>query len=233
MVIGGATGFLIVDLGFFAANTTKIPHGGWFPLVVAAVLFTVLITWRRGRAIVTRKRIEEEGPLQTFVDMLHESEDPPTRVPGTAVFLNAGGDTTPLALRYNVEHNQVLHEHVVVFTVETVGVPHVHEEDRIDIDELRHQDDGISLVTARYGFQDPPNVPAALRLAKKKGLPIDVDDASYFLSRIRIEPDDVPGGMAMWRKRLFCAMSRNASSPARYFCLPDDRVVSLGSTIEL
>jgi KUP system potassium uptake protein len=234
MVLAGATGFLIVDLAFFAANTTKIPHGGWFPLVIAATLFTVLMTWRRGREIVTEKRIEQEGPLQAFVDQLHETEDPPTRVPGTAVFLNAGGDTTPLALRYNVEHNRVLHEHVVVFTIETVGVPHVHHEDRIEVDELKHKDDGISLVKARYGFQDPPDVPSALRKAAADGLPIDVDNASYFLSRIRIEPDDEGGAkMAEWRKRLFCTMSRNASSPAMYFRLPDAQVISLGSTIEL
>jgi KUP system potassium uptake protein len=234
MVLAGATGFLIVDLGFFAANTTKIPHGGWFPLVIAGVLFSVLMTWRRGREIVSEKRVEQEGPLQKFVDDLHESENPPTRVPGTAVFLNAGGNTTPLALRYNVEHNRVLHEHVVVFTIETVGIPHVRHDDRIEVDELKHKDDGISLVKARFGFQDPPDVPSALRKAAADGLPIDVDGASYFLSRIRIEPDDEGGAkMAAWRKRLFCAMSRNASSPAMYFRLPDAQVVSLGSTIEL
>jgi KUP system potassium uptake protein len=234
IVLAGAGGLLIVDLGFFTANLTKIPHGGWFPLVIAAVLFTVLMTWRRGREIVTEKRIEEEGPLQAFVDQLHDAKDGPVRVPGTAVFLNAGGDTTPLALRYNVEHNQVLHEHTVIFTVETVGVPHVPKEERIEVDELRHQDDGISLVRARFGFQDPPDVPRALRQAKAEGLPIDIDEASYFLSRIRIEPDDEGGAdMAEWRKKLFCTLSRNAASPAIYFCLPDDRVVSLGSTIEL
>ena len=111
-------------------------------------------------------------------------------------------------------------------------MPHVADEDRIEIDELRHKDDGISLVTGRFGFQDPPDVPAALRLAAKSGLPIDVDDASYFLSRITIEPERRTG-MAMWRKRLFCALSRNASSPSGYFRLPEERVVSLGSSIPL
>jgi KUP system potassium uptake protein len=231
MAVTGAASFLVVDLAFFSANLTKVPHGGWFPLVVAGVLFTVLMTWRRGREIVTERRIEEEGPLQAFVDHLHETDDPPTRVPGTAVFLNAGGDTTPLALRYNVEHNRVLHEHVVVFTIETVGIPHVHEDERIEVDELKHKDDGISLVKARFGFQDPPDVPSALRMASVDGLPIDVDHASYFLSRIQITPE--PGGMALWRKKLFCTLSRNASSPVGYFGLPDDRVVSLGSTIPL
>jgi KUP system potassium uptake protein len=232
MVLAGAALFLAVDLTFFAANVTKIPHGGWFPLVVGAVLFAVLTTWRRGRDIVSRKREEEEGPLQAFVDEVKASPRPPLRVPGTAVFLNASENTTPLALRYNVEHNHVLHERVVILNVDTVGVPHVAERDRLHIDDLRDPEDGIILICARFGFQDPPNVPAALRLAVRHGVDLDVDGASYFLSRIRIEASR-RGGMAMWRKRLFTAISRNAASPTRYFRLPEERVVSLGSTVEL
>ena len=232
MVFAGAAGFLTVDLAFFAANTTKILHGGWFPLAMAATIFIVLMTWRRGRDIVTRNREEEEGSVREFVLELASSPDPPVRVPGTAVFLNASATTTPLALRYNVEHNHVLHEHVVVCTIETVGVPHVSAEERVVIDDLSIPDDGISLVTAHFGFQDEPNVPRALRLARERGLDIDVEDASYFLSRITIALSRGPG-MAMWRKRLFHAISRHAASHVNYFGLPEDRVIALGSSINV
>ena len=230
MVIAGATGFLVVDLAFFSANLTKIPHGGWFPLVIGLAIFTLLMTWRRGRETVTRNRVEEEGPLLDFVLALQESDDPPVRVPGTAIFLNANGTTTPLALRYNVEHNHVLHEHVVVVTVETASSPYVPDEHRLEVDDLRIPDDGISLVTLRFGFQDDPDVPRALRLCEQHGLPIEVDDASYFLSRITVQPRR-GGGMAMWRKHLFTAMSRNAANRSDYFRLPEKRVVALGSNI--
>jgi KUP system potassium uptake protein len=232
MVLAGAAGFLTVDLAFFTANLTKVVHGGWFPLAIGSVIFVVLMTWRRGRDIVTGRRVEEEGSLREFVLELASSENPPVRVPGTAVFLNSSGTTTPLALRYNVEHNRVLHELVVIFTAETVGVPHVADEDRLVVDDLLIRDDGIVLFTARFGFQDQPNVPAALRLAAAHGIDVDVEGASYFLSRITIAATRSPG-MAMWRKRLFTAMSRNAASPVRYFGLPEDRVVALGSSIEL
>jgi KUP system potassium uptake protein len=233
MAVAGAAAFLTVDLAFLAANIPKIPTGGWFPLVVAAVLFGVMTTWRRGRDIVTRRRTEAEGSLVDFVCALDESETPPARVVGTAVFPHAKEDTTPLALRLNVKHNHVLHEHVIVFTVETVGVPHVPDSERLEIDDVVIPNDGISLIHACYGFADVPDIPAALRLARDRGgLDIDVEGASYFHSRIRITPsrDD---GMALPRKRLFVAMSRMAASSADHFRLPEDRVVSLSGTIEL
>jgi len=196
------------------------------------VLFAVLMTWRRGRDIVARNRSEEEGSLQEFVDALESSSAPPVRVPGTAVFLNASGDTTPLALRFNVEHNHVLHEHVVILTAETVGVPHVSEDERVEIDDLHIPHDGISLVTVRFGFGDQPDVPRALRRARKQGLECDVEHASYFLSRTTINLTRARG-MARWRKQVFKGISRNAAGPAAYFDLPEDRVVSLGSSIDL
>ena len=233
LVLLGGAGFLFVDLAFFAANVPKVASGGWFPLVVGLVVFVLLLTWRRGRDIVTRNRIEEEGPLQDFVTALDESADPPVRVRGTAVFLHESGDTTPLALRYNVEHNHVLHDHVVILTTKTLDVPHVADEQRIELDDLLISHDGISLVTASFGFQDEPNVPAVLRLAcDDGGLPIDVDHATYFLSRITIRL--TPGnGMARWRKQVFKGISRNAASPVGHFGLPEDRVVALGSSIDL
>ncbi len=232
LVLTGAAAFLFVDLAFLAGNLTKIASGGWFPLAIGFVVFVVLMTWRRGRDIVTRNRIEEEGPLQEFVHALDQSPDPPVRVPGTAVFLHASGDTTPLALRYNVEHNHVLHEHTVIFQSETVGVPHVSHRERIEIDSLVIPHDGIVLVTARFGFQDDPNVPAALRLACQRGLEADVESASFFLSRITIEVTKARG-MSRWRKQLFKGISRNSASPVDYFGLPEDRVVALGSSIEV
>jgi len=231
VLVGGAS-FLFVDLAFFAGNLPKIVSGGWFPLVIGLIIFTLLMTWRRGRDIVTRNRIEEEGPLREFVLELEASEEPPVRVPGSAVFLHASGDTTPLALRYNVEHNHVLHDHVVIFQAETVGIPHVADEERILIDDLLIPTDGIALVTARFGFQDEPNVPRALRLACKQGLEVDVGRASYFLSRITINQTRAKG-MARWRKQLFKGISRNAASPVAYFGLPEDQVVSFGSSIDL
>ena len=232
VAIAGGAAFLLVDLAFLAANVTKIPTGGWFPLVVGAVLFGVMTTWRHGRTVVTRIRTEREGPLVDFVRALNAGDPPVRRVPGTAVFLHAKEDTTPLALRLNVEHNHVLHEHVVVLTVDTLGMPHVPDSDRIEIDDVVIPDDGVSLVHARFGFSDRPDVPAALRLARQQGLDIDVEHASYFLSRITIVATGAPG-MTRWRKRLFVTLSRTAASPAEHFGLPEDRIVSLGGNIDV
>ena len=144
VALAAAAAFLTVDLSFFAANLTKVLHGGWFPLAIAFVIFTLLMTWQRGRTIVTRNRIAREGPLSDFIGELERREHPVVRVPGLAVFLNASAHTTPLALRHNVKHNRVLHEHVIILTVETRDVPHVPESERVVVDDLGHADDGIS-----------------------------------------------------------------------------------------
>ncbi len=232
MAITGAAGFLIVDLAFLTANIPKIPTGGWFPLAVGLAIFTILMTWRRGREVVSKRREEEEGPLLDFVKGLQTRDDPPVRVPGTAIFLNANPDTTPLAMRYNVEHNHVLHELNVVVNVESVGVPYVPDEERTEVDDLAIPDDGISLVTARFGFQDEPNVPRALRQVECDGVPIDIDNATYFLSRITVSAGKEKT-MMRWRKRLFAGMTRNSASRWAYFDLPQERVVAFGSDIEV
>jgi KUP system potassium uptake protein len=234
VVLLGATAFLTVDLLFFSANVSKIPTGGWFPLAVALVVFTVMSVWERGRVLITVRRTQLEGSLRDFVRELHDREHAVTRVPGTAVFLHANNETTPLAMRANIEHNHTLHESVVIFSVESLRIPHVHDDDRLSVDELGFADDGITHVKARYGFSDEPNVPKALREADALGLerPIDVDDASFFLSRMTIVPSD-DKSMAMWRKKLFIGMARNAANAADYFALPGDRVVTTGSQIEL
>ncbi len=234
LVIGGAAALLIVDLTFFAANLTKVLKGGWFPLAIALAVFSVLTTWQRGREIVTRRRIEEEGPLRRFVDEVREIQPPVLRAPGTAVFLNANPDTTPLALRANVEHNHVLHESVLILSLTTERIPYVAEADRLSIDDLGYRDDGITHITGHFGFQDPTDVPALLQLAAERGVEGDPDLAhpSYFISKIQIVPGDRPE-MAKWRKRLFLAISRNAANPVEVFHLPDERTVIMGSHIEL
>ena len=187
-----------------------------------------------GREMTSLSRAGEEGPLQRFVDELHAMRPPLPRVPGTAVFLGRSGDTTPLAMAANVEHNHVLHERVVIITAESVHVPHVRRSARVEVNDLGYSDDNIVHVAARFGFQDEFDIPDALRLARAKGLEcdIDVEQPTYFLSRITIHPTGAPG-MARWRKKLFVAISRNAASPVDYFRLPDERTITIGSTIPL
>jgi KUP system potassium uptake protein len=234
LVLVGAGGLLLVDLLFLAANLTKLLHGAWLPLLIGVSVFTVLTTWQRGRALVTKRREHDEGSLRTFVNELHSRRPPLQRVPGTAVFLNRGKTTTPLAMRANVEHNHILHEHVVILTIETLPVPHVAPADRLAIDDLGYADDGITHVEARFGYMDDPNVPGVLRLAAGAGLecPLEVDEASYFLSTIDLTMGDAPG-MSRWRKHLFIATSRITADAAEYFGLPRERTVIMGSRVEV
>jgi KUP system potassium uptake protein len=233
VAVAGAGGFLLVDLTFFAANLPKVAHGGWFPLVIAFLIFVVLTTWQRGREIVTEKRTELEGPLRDFVEEIRHPDQPLSRSPRTGIFLDANPDTTPLALRANVEHNCVLHENVVIVAVETLNVPHVDEAERVTIDDLGYRDDGITHVTARFGFQDDLDVPQTLRnAAERLEREADFGAVSYFLSRISIVATDEPG-MARWRKKLFITIARNAANPVPYFNLPEDRTIVMASHVEL
>ncbi|MFG1933344.1 potassium transporter Kup [Mycobacterium sp. NPDC048908] len=225
---------LLVDLTFFAANMTKLVHGAWLPLLIAAVAFTVMTTWQQGREIVTRAREKAEGPLREFIDSLRDCKPPLVRMAGTAVFLNRGNETAPLAMRANVEHNRVLHRHVVILSVDTVPVPRLLDDERITIDELGYKRDGIIHVSASYGYMERPNIPHALTLldpARTEGH-IDVDTASYFLSKLELVSGDEPT-MAPWRKRLFIATSYITADAAAYFSLPLDRTVVIGSRIEV
>ena len=174
IVAPGAAFLLTVDLLFFAANLTKLVSGAWLPLLIAIAAFTVMTTWQKGRELVTRQRQRDEGQLRAFVDHLHAMKPPLHRVPGTAVFLNRGKDTAPLALRANVEHNQVLHEHVVILAIETMPVPHVPAAERIAVDELGYKDDRIVHVTARFGYMDQQDVPGLLPLIRQA----DIEGAS-------------------------------------------------------
>ena len=234
IAVVGALVFFTVDLAFLGANLTKVVHGGWFPLSVGAVMFIVLSTWKDGSERLASARIEAEGPLRDFVAELRAIDPPLIRVPGTAVYLNARRETTPLALRTTVEHAHTVHETVVVLSIETTKVPFVPESERLEIDPLGFEDDGISHVTARFGYQDMPDVPRTIELAREAGLEtvIDVERASYFLSHVEVVPTPAPG-MRGWRKRLFVAMAHNAASPVEYFRLPADRTVTVGSLIDV
>jgi KUP system potassium uptake protein len=230
----GAAVLLLVDLLFVGANLTKLVHGAWLPLLIALTVFTVMTTWQRGRHIVTAERSRHEGSLREFVDRIHNGEEPTQRVPGTAVFLNRGTETAPLAMRANVEHNHVRHEHVVILTLETEPVPRVPDAERIVVDDLGYADDGITHVLARFGYMEKPDVPRTLgRLdaADTEGR-LQIGDASYFLSKIELRRGDEPT-MADWRKRLFIATSYITADAAEYFALPRDRTVIMGSHIEV
>jgi KUP system potassium uptake protein len=225
---------LLVDLLFLAANLTKIVHGAWLPLVIAITAFTVMTTWQRGREVVTERRAAMEGPLQGFVQRLGEDHRQVDVVPGTAIFLNRGNETAPLALRANVEHNHVRHQHVVVAAIDIDIIPRVPDPERLTVDPLGLEADGITHVTVRFGYTETTDVPAALaRLTPEQSEgELDLDRATYFLSRIELRAGPAPV-MAAWRKRLFIATSHITADAADHFALPRDRVVLIGSHLEV
>ncbi|MEV4364199.1 KUP/HAK/KT family potassium transporter [Nonomuraea sp. NPDC049625] len=234
-IIGlGATVLLSVDLLFVAANLTKLVHGAWLPLLIGLTAFTVMTTWQRGREIITAERERREGSLREFVGRLRTGKAATRRVPGTAVFLNRGKETAPLAMRANVEHNHVRHDHVLIMSIETEPVPRVPADRRIAVDDLGYADDGIFHVTARFGYMETPDVLGALALldpAMTEGR-LRLDQASYFLSKVELRRGTAPT-MAPWRKRLFIATSYITADAAEFFGLPRDRTVIMGSQIEV
>jgi KUP system potassium uptake protein len=227
--------FLTVEVAFFSANIAKVEHGAWLPLAIGLVMSIVMINWRRGQVIVTRNRVAQEGPLDEFLNGLDSKQPPLVRAPGVAVFLCRDRDTTPLALRADVEHTHTLPEKVVIVSVDTISIPHVETFDRCAIEVLGHGRFKVVHLTARFGYHDNLNIPGALAHARKQGLlerNLDLEHASYFVSRITITPTDDPG-MRRWRKSLFIAMARNASSAIDHFGLPSDRTVIMGSQVAL
>jgi KUP system potassium uptake protein len=223
-----------LEVAFLSANLSKVLSGGWVPLLIALAVLTVMTTWRRGRHLVTTRRREEEGPLREFVELVRARGVP--RVAGVAVFPHPNKDTTPLALRANLEHNHVLHEEVLIVSIETLNVPHVAFEDAFTCDDLGYEDDGIRHLTVRFGFSDVPDLPRALDQACEASV-IDPrlaerEPASYFISRGAIRPTSSPG-MRPWRKKLFVALAHNAANPAARFNLPPTRTVSMGSDIDI
>src|SRR6201996_3151794 len=232
-VLGG--GLLITfDLLFFAANLTKLPHGAWLPLAVGIIIFPVLTTWQKGRQLVSQRRTRDEGSLPQFIRELHNAKPPLPRVEGTAIFLNRGKETAPLAMRANVEHNHVLHQNVIILAIETLPVPHVAQKGMLEVDDLGYKNDQIYHVMAKFGYMDVPSVPAllpAIRQACYEG-PLDINEVSYFLSTIEVRKGKSPE-MSAWRKRLFIATTRLTADAAEYFQLPREQTVIMGSRIEL
>jgi KUP system potassium uptake protein len=219
--------FLIVDLGFWGASIVKIPHGGWFPLVIAAGMFAVMTTWKKGRGILAGRFEQRTLPLDLFLKDVEAN--PPTRVAGTAVFMYGGSAGTPPALLHNLKHNKVLHERVVFLTIRTEEMPAVPEAERARVAPLGR---GVWEVVLRYGFMEDADVPAALQALDGPELPFRPMETTYFLGRETLLATR-RRGLAAWRERLFAVMSRNARPATTFFRLPPNRVVELGAQVEL
>jgi len=220
--------FLSIELAFFSANAVKIPDGGWFPLALAGGLFTLMTTWKRGREILGGKLRASSVDLQELMSGF-SGEHAPVRVPGTAVFMTGNPEGTPPALLHNLKHNKVLHEQVVLLTIATEDVPHVSSEERVEVVPLEQ---GFVRLIARYGFMENPSIPDILKKGREKGLQFQLMSTSFFLGRETLIPSKKPG-MAMWREALFSWMSRNARSATAFFRIPPNRVVELGTQVEL
>ncbi|HYD11943.1 MAG TPA: potassium transporter Kup [Allosphingosinicella sp.] len=218
--------FFLVDLAYFAANLIKVPDGGWFPLMIGFFAFTLLTTWARGRQLMIRRMNEAAMPASIFIKSAAASA---TRVPGTAVFMTTSSDGIPHALLHNLKHNKVLHERVLLLTVKIEDVPYVEEQKTFHLDELGQ---GFYRLIVRYGFMQETNVPAALARVDNCGPQIRMMETSFFLARQTLIAGPKPG-MWVWREKLFAWMLRNAESAMEFFSLPPNRVVELGSQVEI
>ena len=218
--------FLIVDFAFFGANLAKIADGGWFPLLIAAIVFTIMLTWRRGREILNERLREGSLSVELFLQSLRKSA--PVRVPGTAVFMTRADSGIPSALLHSLKHYKVLHQHVVLLSVLSEEVSQIQDEERHSVEALG---EGLFRVVVRYGFMEEPVIPALLEKIQTPELQFEPSQTSYFLGRETLIVTSRPG-MAKWREHLFASMARNASSASRFFDLPPNRVVELGAQIE-
>jgi KUP system potassium uptake protein len=219
--------FLVPDLSYLGSNIVKIPHGGWFPLVIAGIVYLLMSTWKSGRRILADRLREEALPLEAFIANIRP--DSPPRVPGTAVFLTTNPAGTPTTLLHNLKHNKVLHETIVLMTVVTEEVPWISEEDRVEVESL---DKGVYRLKARYGFTQDPRAQDVLDCAREDGLFLDMMKTTFFLGRETLIPSN-RAGMFLWRKKLFAVMSRNAQRFTDFFRIPPNRVVELGMQVSL
>jgi KUP system potassium uptake protein len=226
LLVGGV--FLGVDVAFWGANLLKIPHGGWFPLVIGAIVFTLLTTWKKGRQILASRMKTRTLPIDEFVQNI--LDDPPTRVPGTAVYMYSNPAGAPPALLHNLKHNKVLHTRVAFLSVATDEVPFVEPERRHQVRRLHEY---VYVISLHYGFMEDADVPAALSGIDEQGLRFNRMEISYFLGRETLIATRRGKGMALWREKLFAAMSNNARSAASFFRLPPNQVVELGAQVEL
>ncbi|HUF17428.1 MAG TPA: potassium transporter Kup [Thermoanaerobaculia bacterium] len=227
-VVALTAGFLVVDLAFWGANIIKVPDGGWFPLLVAALSFTLMTTWFRGRVILNRRLAE--GRLTDTVFASSIERNPPIRVPGTAVFMDRTPEATPHALLHNLKHNKVLHDQVILLTLITEELPHVSEAERV---EIIPRGQGMFRVIARYGFMEDPDVPELLKRLNHPDIQLEPNTISYFLGRETLIASRRLRGMALWREKLFAWMSRNSTPATSFFRIPPNRVVEMGAQIEL
>ncbi|CAN1498703.1 Kup K+ transporter [Sphingomonadaceae bacterium] len=218
--------FFIVDFGYFGANLLKVPSGGWVPLLIGLVIFTLLTTWSRGRALMRERMAESSMPMEIFIKSAANSA---TRVPGTAIFMASAASGVPSALLHNIKHNRILHERVIVLTVQIEDVPFVRSGERIVCKDLG---EGFYRVKMRFGFLEETNVPATLDLVDLCGPKFDMMHTSFFLSRQTLIASKIPG-MAIWREKVFAWMLRNAANAMEFFKLPSNRVVELGSQVEI
>ena len=219
---------LVIDVAFMSSNALKILHGGWVPLAMAAFAFLLMSTWKTGRQVLGARLRERAYPLDQFLKELPRSQT--DRVPGSAIFMTGSGAGVPPTLLHNIRHNKILHANVVLLTVVTEEIPEVPDARRVDIEPLGA---GFYRVTLRYGFVEEPDVPAAIALARGRGLPIDKDDITYFLGRETLLAAATGSGMAQWREGLFSLMSKNAMRATAFFRIPPERVVELGMHVEL
>jgi KUP system potassium uptake protein len=224
----GATGiFFLIDITFFASNMLKLMDGGWFPLLIGGGIFTLMMTWKDGRSILTEKLKTDAIDLKSFLEAVFVS--PPTRVDGTAVFLTAETGAVPNAMLHNLKHNKVLHQRNLFVTVRSHEVPRMDARQRLEVTPLGHD---CWQVIVNYGFKDNPDLPSALATIEDDGYKLDPMTTSYFLSRDIVIPK-IGGGMANWREKLFAQMHHNASAAAEFLNLPTNAVVELGSKIEI
>jgi KUP system potassium uptake protein len=226
LAVGLLAVFFVVDLAYLASNLTKVPEGGWFPLLVGAIAFTLLTTWAKGRKLMIERLREAAMPISIFIESAASSA---TRVAGTAVFMTSTSDGVPHALLHNLKHNKVLHERVILLTVKIADVPYVERETRCQLEPLGH---GFHRLVVKYGFMEEPDVPAALKAVTGCGPEFKMMDTSFFLARQTLLASSRPG-MAIWREKLFAWMLRNAESAMEFFKLPTNRVVELGSQVEI
>ncbi|MBK8754163.1 MAG: potassium transporter Kup [Candidatus Competibacteraceae bacterium] len=223
----GIVFFLLVDLAFFSANALKIGHGGWITLLIGAAVYILMFAWKDGRELLDQRLRENAMPLNLFLQSLTQGST--LRVPGTAVFLTSNPDGVPNALLHNMKHNKVVHERLVLMTVTTEEIPRVADQNRVTVHDLGHN---AWRIVVRYGFAENPDLPHALALCEPQGLSFEMMDTTFFLGRATLIPTNRPG-MALWREKLFASLFRNATRPMDFFRIPYNRVVELGTQVEL
>lgn len=219
--------FLTIDLAFFGANVLKVADGGWVPLIIGAVIFTLMLTWKNGRTLVYERLKSESMAIEPFIEAV--GAHPPQRVPGMAVFMTPNPDGVPHAMLHNLKHNKVLHEKVMILTVKFLDVPHTNTEERVTVEAMLHE---FYRVTVRYGFKDEPDLPRDLALCASRGIAVEPMETSFFIGKEILIPSEKTG-MAIWRKKIFIGLFRTAETITNQFKLPPNRVVELGSQVKI